>query len=142
MAWAYHLGTWRKLVNLIIRALLRLDMSPPHTYLLTVRGRKTGRSYSTPVTLVEHERQRWLVAPYGEVGWVRNARAAGQVTLQRGRRSEIVKVQELPAEEAAPVLKTYLAQVPVVRPFFDVTVHSDLRDFALEAPRHPVFRIK
>jgi hypothetical protein len=30
----------------------------------------------------------------------------------------------------------------VVRPFFDVTVHSDLRDFALEAPRHPVFRIK
>jgi deazaflavin-dependent oxidoreductase (nitroreductase family) len=142
MARQYRLGTWRKAVNVIVRALLRLDMSPPHTYLLTVKGRKTGRSYSTPVTLVERERQRWLVAPYGEVGWVRNARAAGQVTLQRGRRSEIVKLQELPAEEAAPVLKTYLAQVPVVRPFFDVTVRSDLSDFAAEAPRHPVFRIK
>ena len=141
MAWAYHLGTWRKAVNVIVRALLRLDMSPPHTYLLTVRGRKTGRSYSTPVTLVERERQRWLVAPYGEVGWVRNARAAGQVTLQRGRRSEIVKLQELPAEEAAPVLKMYLAQVPVVRPFFDVTVRSNLGDFAAEAAQHPVFRI-
>jgi deazaflavin-dependent oxidoreductase (nitroreductase family) len=116
-------------------------MSPPHTYLLTVRGRKTGRSYSTPVTLVERDQQRWLVAPYGEVGWVRNARVAGQVTLQRGRRSEIVKIQELSAEEAAPVLKMYLAHIPVVRPFFDVTVRSNMRDFAAEAPRHPVFRI-
>ena len=74
MAWAYRLGTWRKAVNLVVRGLLRLSMSPPHTYLMTVRGRKTGRSYSTPVILVEREQKRWLVAPYGEVGWVRNAR--------------------------------------------------------------------
>ena len=53
MAWAYHLGTWRKVVNLNIRALLRLGMTLPHTYLLSVRGRKTGATYSTPVTLVE-----------------------------------------------------------------------------------------
>jgi deazaflavin-dependent oxidoreductase (nitroreductase family) len=142
MARPYRLGTWRRAVNVIVRTLLRLGLSPPHTYLLTVIGRKTGRSYSTPVTLVERERQRWLVAPYGDVAWVRNARAAGQVTLQRGRRSQLVKLQELPPEEASPILQTYLAQVPVVRPFFDVTVHSDLRDFAGEASRHPVFRIE
>ena len=142
MAWAYHLGTWRKAVNLVVRGLLRLGISPPHTYLLTVRGRKTGRSYSTPVTLVERDQQRWLVAPYGEVGWVKNARAAGQVILRRGRKSELANIEGLPDEAAAPVLKMYLAQVPVVRPFFDVTVRSDLRDFAAEAPRHPVFRIK
>jgi hypothetical protein len=29
--------------------------------------------YSTPITLVEASGQRWLVAPYGEVAWVRNA---------------------------------------------------------------------
>jgi deazaflavin-dependent oxidoreductase (nitroreductase family) len=142
MAWAYRLGLWRRLVNWMVRALLRVGVSPPHTYLLTVRGRKTGQPYSTPVTLVEKDGGRWLVAPYGEVGWVRNARVAEQVTLTRGKRFENVRIQELSAEDAAPVLKKYLAQVPVVRPFFDVTPKSNLRDFAAEASRHPVFRIQ
>jgi hypothetical protein len=82
------------------------------------------------------------LAPYGEVGWVRNARAAGQVTLKRGRRSETVRIVELSAEDAAPVLKKYLAQVPIVRPFFDVTPKSNIQDFVAEASRHPVFRIQ
>ena len=117
MAWAYRLGLWRRLVNWLIRVLLRLGASPPHTYLLTVRGRKSGQPYSTPVTLVEENGERWLVAPYGKVGWVRNARAAGEVTLARGRRFESVRILELATEDAALVLKKYLAQVPVVRPF-------------------------
>jgi len=142
MALAYRLGLWRRLANSLIRSLLRVGVSPPHTYLLTVRGRKTGQPHSTPVTLVEEDGERWLVAPYGEVGWVRNARAAKQVILTRGRRSQNVKIAELSADEAAPVLKKYLAQVPVVRPFFDVTPKSNLRDFAAEASRHPVFRIQ
>jgi deazaflavin-dependent oxidoreductase (nitroreductase family) len=114
----------------------------PHTYLLTVPGRKSGQTYSTPVTLVEENGRRWLVAPYGEVSWVRNARAAGQVTLNRGRRSETVALVALPPDDAAPVLKRYLAQIAVVRPFFDVNPQSDLHEFAAEAPRHPVFRIE
>ena len=142
MAWKYRLGLWRRLVNRFIGILLRLGVSPPRTYLLTVRGRKSGRPHSTPVTLVEEAGKRWLVAPYGEVGWVRNARAAEQVTLTRGRRSEAVRIVELSAEDAAPVLKRYLAQVPVVRPFFDVTSKSSLRDFISEAPQHTVFRIQ
>ena len=142
MAWVYRLGLWRRLVNRIIRALLRIGVSPPHTYLLTVRGRKSGQPYSTSVILVEEAGERWLVAPYGEVSWVRNARAAKQVTLSRGRRFETVSIVELAAEEAAPVLKRYLAQVPVVRPFFDVTPNSNLREFVAESSRHPVFRVE
>jgi hypothetical protein len=94
------------------------------------------------VTLVEEAGKRWLVAPYGEVGWVRNARAAKQVTLSRGRRFETVRIVELTAEDAAPVLKKYLARVAVVRPFFDVTPKSNLREFVAEASRHPVFRVQ
>lgn len=142
MAWVYRLGLWRRLINRIIRVLLRIGVSPPHTYLLTVRGRKSGHPYSTPLTLVEEAGKRWLVAPYGEVGWVRNARAAKQVTLSRGRRFETVRIVELTAEDAAPVLKKYLARVAVVRPFFDVTPKSNLREFVAEASRHPVFRVQ
>ena len=142
MAWVYRLGLWRRWVNRIIRVLLRIGVSPPHSYLLTVRGRKSGHLYSTPVTLVEEAGERWLVAPYGEVSWVRNARAAKQVTLSRGRRFDTVRIVELAAEDAAPVLKKYLAQVPVVRPFFDVTPNSSVREFVAEASRHPVFRVQ
>ena len=141
MARPYRLGFWRRLVNLIIRALLRLGMSPPHTYLLTVRGRRSGKPHLTPVTLVEEKGDRWLVSPYGEVGWVRNARAAGRIMLSRGRQSEIVIITELRPEEAAPVLKKYISQYPITRPFFDVTPQSSIEDFVAEAPRHPVFRI-
>ena len=45
------------------------------------------------------------------------------------------------AKEAAPILKKYIKDVVVVRPFFDVTPKSSLTDFEREAPRHPVFRI-
>jgi deazaflavin-dependent oxidoreductase (nitroreductase family) len=63
--------------------LARAGIGPAH--LLTTRGRKTGRARTTPVILVQQDKQRWLVAPYGAVSWVLNARAAGRVTLRRGR---------------------------------------------------------
>ena len=142
MARTYRLGFWRRLINRLIRALLALGAPLPRTYLLSVRGRRTGRIHSTPVTLVEHNGARWLVAPYGEVGWVKNARVAGEVSLGRGRRVETVKLVELSPEEAAAILKRYLTGVPVVRPFFDVTPKSSEQEFAGEASRHPVFRIQ
>jgi deazaflavin-dependent oxidoreductase (nitroreductase family) len=142
MARTYRLGFWRRVINRLIRGLLRLGVPLPHTYILSVRGRKSGRMYSTPVTLVEDNGARWLVAPYGEVSWVKNARASGEVTLRRGRRTETVKLVELAPEEAAPILKRYLIRAPVVGPFFDVTPHSNDQDFVGEASRHPVFRIE
>lgn len=141
MARVYRLSPWRRGVNAIVRVLLRIGAGPPRTYLLSVRGRVSGRPYSTPVTLVEDGAARWLVAPYGEVAWVRNARAAGEATLQRGRRSEVVAVEELAPAEAAPVLRRYVQEVPVTRPFFDARPGADLAAFAAEAGRHPVFRV-
>jgi deazaflavin-dependent oxidoreductase (nitroreductase family) len=141
MAKQYRLGLIRKAANAIVRALLRIGIAPPRTYLLVVPGRRTGTLYATPVTLVEETGERWLVAPYGEVGWVRNVRAAGRVTLRRGRQSETLAVIELPPREAASVLRTYIRQIPITRPFFDVTVASSVDDFIAEAPRHPVFRL-
>ena len=118
----------------LITTLLRAGVKIGTTTLLTVRGRKSGQPHTVPVTLVEQDGQRWLVAPYGVVQWVRNIRAAGTVTLTRGRRSEPISVTELPAQEAAPVLKQYLINVATVRPYFDVTRDSPLEAFEREAP--------
>jgi deazaflavin-dependent oxidoreductase (nitroreductase family) len=142
MAATYCLSGWRRLLNALVKTLLRVGLAPRHTYLLTVRGRRRGTPYSTPVRLVEEGPHRWLVAPYGDVSWVRNARAVGQVTLSRGRHAETVAVVELGPAEAAPVLKQYVTEVPITRPFFDARPDAPLEAFVAEAPRHPVFRIE
>lgn len=141
MAATYRLTPARRAANRVVRLLLALGLMPGPTYLLTVPGRRTGRPLSTPVTLVEEGGQRWLVAPYGEVPWVRNARAAGRVTLTRGRRAENVSLRALSAAEAAPVLRRYVTRVPITRPYFDVTPGSPLTAFEAEADRHPVFAL-
>ena len=78
--------------------------------MLIVHGRKTSHACSAPVSLVEENGQRCLVAPYGEVSWVRNARAAGEVRLSRGSKTERLKIRELDPQESAPILKKYLTR--------------------------------
>ena len=141
MARTYRLTPLRRVANVVMRLLLRLGLAPRTTMLLTVPGRRSGTPRSTPVTLVEEDGQRWLVAPYGAVGWVHNARAAGQVELSRGRYSETVRLKELAPEAAAPVLKAYVERVPITRPYFDAAPDAPLAAFAAEAPKHPVFQI-
>jgi deazaflavin-dependent oxidoreductase (nitroreductase family) len=132
----------RRLLNAVLRIVVPLGVGPANTYLLTVPGRRSGRLYTTPVTLVEHWGERWLVAPYGERSWVKNARASGWVELRRGRDSQRVEVSEVPAEERGPILREYVERVPVVAKFFDAQRGSAVAAFAAEAARHPVFRLR
>jgi deazaflavin-dependent oxidoreductase (nitroreductase family) len=141
MADTYRLWEGRRLLNALVRVAVRLGVAPKRFYLLTVRGRKSGRPYSIPIIVLSRGGERWLIAPYGERAWVRNARAAGRVTLSRGRQRETLAVREVGPEDAAPILKQYLGQTPITRRFFDVTPQAPLADFAREAPRHPVFRL-
>lgn len=141
MAATYRLSPARRAANRLVRLLLALGLMPGPTYLLTVPGRRTGRPLSTPVTLVEEGTDRWLVAPYGEVAWARNVRAAGRITLTRGRHAETVPIRELGAADAAPVLQRYVTRVPITRPYFDATPDSPPAAFIAEAPRHPVFHL-
>jgi deazaflavin-dependent oxidoreductase (nitroreductase family) len=142
MVKTYHVNFADRLENALIAALLHAGVKMGTTSLLTVRGRKSGQPHTIPVVLVEQGGQRWLVAPYGVVQWVRNIRAAGTATLTHGRRSEEITVTELPAQEAAPVLKQYLSHVSGgVRSYFDATKDAPLEAFEREASRHPVFQI-
>jgi deazaflavin-dependent oxidoreductase (nitroreductase family) len=141
VARTYRLTLLRRVANVLVRPLVRLGLAGRHTYLLTVAGRKSGRRYSTPVVLVEGDSGRWLVAPYGERSWVRNARAAGVVELARAGRAERFRVQEVGVGEAAPVLAEYVRRVRVVRQFFDAGPGSPVAAFEREADAHPVFRL-
>jgi deazaflavin-dependent oxidoreductase (nitroreductase family) len=135
----YRRSIWRRGLNALVRPLARLGLAGPRTYLLTVPGRKTGTLWSTPVSIVKDGNERWLVAPYGDRNWVKNARAAGWVELRRGRTRERLAVEELPAEKAVPILREYYRRGRVTRQFFDVTPESSDGAWLDEAPRHPVF---
>ncbi|GCE45832.1 deazaflavin-dependent oxidoreductase (nitroreductase family) [Thermosporothrix hazakensis] len=138
----YRLSFWRKAVNQIAIRLLKAGIPLGTTYLLTVRGRKSGLLHTIPVTLVEEGGRRWLVAPYGAVNWVKNARAAGEVTISRGKEGTTYRVKELEPAEAAPILKRYIQRVGIVRPFFSATSGAPLAAFEAEAKEHPVFLLQ
>jgi len=125
--------------NAIFSVLARAGIGPAH--LLTTRGRKTGRPRTTPVILVVRGQQRWLVAPYGAVPWVLNARAAGQVRLRRGRDRHDYTLRQLPPAQAGPILQHYIRIAPATRPYFQASKDSPVGEFTAEADRHPVFEL-
>lgn len=137
----YRKSAWRRALNALVRPLARLGLGPRALHVLTVRGRRSGTLWSTPVTLVERDGERFIVAPYGERNWVRNARAAGRVELRRGRRRERFAVEQVGPEEAVPVLREYYRRYRVTRPFFDATPDSSDAEWLAETPRHPVFSL-
>lgn len=141
MAQRYSVGPATRVVNAVFRAMTRLGIGARYRHVLMVRGRRTGAEHSVPVDVMSDGERRWLVAPYGETNWVRNARAAGRVKLSRRGRSEEVRVEEVAPGERAPVLRRYLREVPVARPYFDVTLGSSDEELAAEGPRHPVFLV-
>jgi hypothetical protein len=91
--------------------------------------------------VIEHGGNHWLVAGYGPASWVLNARAAGEVKLSRGGRSETYKVEEAGADDAIPVLRKYIAEIRVTRPYFDAAPDSSDDAVAAELSRHAVFRL-
>lgn len=109
---------------------------------LEVRGRKSGRLISFPVAITEHQGERYLVAMLGErTNWVANARAAdGSAVLRQGRRRP-VRLEDVPVEQRAPVLRHYLEIAPGARPHFPVTRGAPLEDFERIAACYPVFHI-
>jgi deazaflavin-dependent oxidoreductase (nitroreductase family) len=141
MAKPYRRTGVRRTFDRAMIAVLRRGKGPPGVSLLTVPGRRSGRLYSTPVSLVEDHGTRWLVAPYGAVPWVRNVRAAGRVTISRGGRSEELAVTEVEAPEAGRVLRRYVTENPITKRYFDATRSDPDEAFAAEADRHPVFRL-
>ena len=101
---------------------------------LVVRGRRSGRSISTPVPPFSFEGDRYLVAGGGETHWVRNLRAAGGGELRRGRKHEPFRAQEISAEERDRVVAAYRTKMGRRASAYFAAL-PDLAD-------HPVFRIE
>ena len=123
----------------MVSASVRWGIGPKQRYVLTVTGRQSRIRRSCPVSVVTDGATRYLVGPYGETAWVRNARAAGKITLSRGGKSERFALEALTDAEAGPILRRYVELEPITRPYFER--RPGAVDGELAAEGHPVFRL-
>ncbi len=127
----------------ILTWLVWIGLMRGHFYILEVRGRKSGKTISLPVDLLDLEGQRYLVCARGNSNWVRNARAAGQVVLARAMRRHRYSLHELPPAMRPRVLKAYLDRFAnEVQRFFPVPKGSTVEAFNDLATRYPVFELQ
>src|SRR5439155_21931855 len=132
-------------VRVLVRLGIRLGPQRAPMVLLTIRGRKTGASYTNPVNIFPVGGRRYVFATFGETSWVKNLRAAGRAVLTEGGRPLDVEAVELRPEEGAPILREALmpflrsAGAMALRRFYAVRADAPVEDFVTEARRHAVF---
>jgi deazaflavin-dependent oxidoreductase (nitroreductase family) len=106
---------WLKPMNKVFMFMLRLGVpisGKEGPLVLTVPGRKSGQPRSTPITPMYVDGTRYVVAGFPGADWEKNARAADTATLTAGKKSETVRMVELPADEARPLLRQFPTLVP------------------------------
>ncbi len=126
---------WLKPMNLVLLAARRLHLGPARELpVLTLTGRRTGKPRHTPVSVLDLDGHRYLLAGFPGADWAANARAAGTGTLVIGRRHEQVRLVELSPAHAVPVLRAWPVRIPQgAKIMRDAGVVADLEPDSFEA---------
>lgn len=131
-----------RVFNRIFGFLVGMGLGFSHNYLLQVRGRKSGKLYSTPIDLLELGGKRFLVAPRGQTQWVRNAEAAGEITLKKGSRRQRFRLRPIPDEAKPEILKAYLDKFKgEVQQYFPIPAGSPPEAFRELLGSYPAFEL-
>jgi deazaflavin-dependent oxidoreductase (nitroreductase family) len=137
---------WLKPANKVFIQMSRLGLSfgGESPVVLTVLGRKSGHERSTPVTPMTVEGKQYVVAGFPGADWVANVRAAGEATVARGRTVRRVKMVELSADDARPLLRVFPEEVPTGVGFMKragLVTDGRPEEFEALAGRCAVFRL-
>jgi deazaflavin-dependent oxidoreductase (nitroreductase family) len=128
--------------NRVFGFLVGLGIGPGYMQLLQVRGRKTGRVYSSPVNLLRFQGKLYLVAPRGRTQWVRNSEVTGEILLKRGSVERKYRLRPVPDADKPEILKLYLDSYrSAVQRFFPVRAGLPAESFRQIASSYPVFEL-
>lgn len=141
MSKVYRVGPGKRLINAIYRWLVARGKGSRYVNDVAVRGRKSGIERSIPLSVMDVDGSRYLVAPYGEVNWVLNLRAAKEATLRRGSEVRAYSAEELDPRDAVGVIREYVRRVPVTKDYWNVNAASSDDEVERDARDHPVFRL-
>ena len=136
---------WLKPMNKIFLLLQRFG-GMKELPVLVVAGRRTGKPRRTPLTVIELNGERYLLEGFPGADWASNVRAAdGVAQLSDGDELRDVRLVELSAEQAVPVLRAWpeLAGTDGPKMMKNAGVVDDVTPdaFAAVAGRCAVFRI-
>jgi deazaflavin-dependent oxidoreductase (nitroreductase family) len=113
--------------------------------LITIRGRKSGLLRTTPLAIIAVAGRRWIWAPWGEVQWVRNLRAAGRATIRVRGRAEEVTATELDLNQRVAFFRDILSplarSIPLGVWFIRIVDQVDLDDPVKVAEDRRVFEL-
>lgn len=138
MAKEYEVTTGKRLVSWLMARAAGFGMG--NFVVLTTTGRKSGEPRRVTVAPISDDEGRYLVSPYGNSGWVLNARADPIAIIQRGGSETRIRLVEVTGEKPE-LVKAYHGREGFARQFMDVPGEATTDDFALVPNRFPVFRI-
>src|SRR5438874_4819588 len=107
-----------------------------------MRGPKSRRTYTNPIDLLQLNENRDLIAQGGRTQWVRNAEAAVEVMLKKGRTRQRFRLRALADSEKPEVLKAYLDTFKrKVQRYFPVEAGAPAEAFRAVADQYPAFEL-
>jgi deazaflavin-dependent oxidoreductase (nitroreductase family) len=133
------------LLNPIAKSLLSAGIPMGFNGLITIRGRRSGLPRTTPVAIIDVSGKRWVWAPWGEVQWVRNLRAARCAIITVRRRREEVRATELDPTQRVEFFRDVLGplarSIPFGLTFIRIADGVDLNDPLEAAEGRRVFEL-
>ena len=136
---------WVTFFGPIARFLLTAGIPLGPNALITIRGRKSGLPRTTPLAIIEVAGRRWIWAPWGDVQWVRNLRAAGRASITvRGRIEEVATTELDPNQRVAffrDILGPLARSIPLGIWFIRIVDQVDLNDPVKIAKDRRVFEL-
>jgi hypothetical protein len=113
----------------LIIFLQRLGITFFSFHVLSIPGRRSGLMRETVVSPFTVKGERYLLS-FGQLDWVRNARAAGRGVLMRGRRQERIRLIEVKPPHSSRLVGEFPKQIPAGVQFF-------IRMGLVESPGRP-----
>ena len=134
-----------RLFSPVLKVVLAAGVPLGFNRLVTIRGRKSGLPRTAGLAVIEVSGRRWVWAPWGEVQWVRNLRAAGRATIRVRGQNQEVRSTELDATERIAFFRDTLGplarSIPFGKSFIRIVDRVDLDDPLAAAEGRPVFEL-
>ena len=136
---------WVPFFGSVLKLLLVAGIPLGPNGLVTIRGRTSGLPRTTALAIIKVSGRCWVWAPWGEVQWVRNLRAAERATITVRRRNEEVRATELDPTQRVGFFRDVLGPlargIPFGVSFVRIVDGVDLNDPVEAADGRRVFEL-
>lgn len=105
-------------------------------------GRRTGQRRVNALVRADYDGREYLVSMLGDKAeWIRNSAAReGHATIHHGQRTPI-RLEAVPVEERAPILRAYLSRARGARRHITVRQDAPIDAFVAIAGEYPGFQV-